>query len=79
MDEYEQMDEVDDIGTWIEEENPFVVMVQFRLQGLLTDDEMKYAILLRRSEWVSYMKEKTNRALENKVELRVDAASPADR
>ena len=79
MDGYEQMDEVEDVCAWIEQENPFVVMVQFRLQGLLTDDEMKYAILLRRSEWVAYMKEKASRASENQAELRVDAASLADR
>ncbi len=79
MDGYEQMDEVKDVGAWIEQENPFVVMVQFRLQGLLTDDEMKHAILLRRLEWVAYMKEKAARASENKNELRADTASLADR
>ncbi len=79
MDGYEQMDDVEDVGAWIEQENPFVVMVQFRLQELLTDDEMKHAILLRRTEWVAYMKEKANRASENKAELRVNAASLADR
>lgn len=79
MDGYEQMDEVEDIGAWIEQENPFVAMVEFRLQGLLTDDEMKHAILLRRSEWVAYMKEKAALASENKNELRVNTASLADR
>lgn len=79
MDGYEQMDEIEDVSAWIEEENPFVAMVQFRLQGLLTDDEMKYAILLRRSEWVAYMKEKAARASENKNELRADTASLAHR
>jgi len=79
LDGYEQMDEVEDIGAWIEQENPFVAMVQFRLQGLLTDNEMKHAILLRRSEWVAYMKEKAGLAPKNNSELRMNTASLADR
>ncbi len=48
----------EDLGAWIESENPFVATVEFRLRGLLTTDEMNDAFLMKRAEWVRYMREK---------------------
>ncbi len=79
LNEYEQMDGVEDVSAWIEQENPFVVMVQFRMQGLLKPDEMEKAFLMRRSEWVSYMREKAGLAPDDRSEGRVKTPSVADR
>ena len=79
LNEYEQMDGVEDVGAWIEEENPFVVMIQFRMQGLLKPDEMEKAFLMRRSEWVSYMREKAGLATDDGRDARVKVPSNADR
>ena len=70
MDKYQQIDGVEDVGAWIEQENPFVVMVQLRLQGMLTTDEMKDAFMMRRTEWVAYLREKTG--LEPEVKAKSD-------
>lgn len=55
-------DDMKDIGAWIEEENPFVVTVHLRLQGFLTNEEVKDAMMMRRTEWVAYVREKAGLA-----------------
>jgi len=43
---------------YVERENVFLVMGQFKRLGLLTGDEIRLAAKLTRSEWLRMMKEK---------------------
>ena len=51
-------DDVIDICKWIESANCFEVMGQLRRLEVLSREDLKKAIHLRRPEWIVFMKEK---------------------
>ncbi len=57
-----------DVGKWVVSENCFFVMGQLRRLGVLTREDVKKAMQLKRPEWIAMMKEKIGLAPETKNE-----------
>ena len=51
-------DPVKKVEAFITSENCFGVMGQLRRLGVLTGEDMKKAIKMRREDWINFMKEK---------------------
>jgi hypothetical protein len=62
------MKDVNDIEAWVETANCFEVMGQLRRLGVLTREDVKMAMRLKRPEWLAMMKEKIGITPETKNE-----------
>jgi|GEM_PF-1593687 len=51
-------DPVEKISRFIEDENCYAVMGQFRRLGVLTKADIQKAMGMKRAEWIAFMKEK---------------------
>ena len=62
-------DPIDKVVRFIEDENCYAVMGQFRRLGVLTKADIIKAMGMKRAAWISFMKEKAGIAgTENKAE-----------
>lgn len=51
-------DPIGKISRFIEDENCFAVIGQFRRLRILTKDDIRKAMGMKRQEWIAFMKEK---------------------